>query len=397
MAVRSEPTSWFLPAERAAAEALAAQVARAAARPLVDEILRSWSGAILILNEARQIVALNACFLEALGVDEPGPLLGLRHGEALGCQRAADYPGGCGTGPACNSCGAALALVAAASRERPEERDCVLAVRRGEEILDLDLRVRASPLAVDGHRFLLMTLADVTAERRRAALERAFFHDLSNLVAGLAGACASLDCDDPAGRAAVVGDVRALTERLAREVQVQKALATARPGALPVAVERVPLARLVEQLRRLFQHHPAAAGKALLAATPGLELVLDTDPFLLQRVLTNMLINAFEATAHGGTVRLDVEERAGGVAVRVWNAGAMPAGVAPRVFQRYFSTKAGEGRGQGTFVMKLFGERLLQGRVSFSSTTPRGTTFELELPRSIEAAAPRWAQEALPG
>jgi signal transduction histidine kinase len=153
------------------------------------------------------------------------------------------------------------------------------------------------------------------------------------------------------------------------------------------------VARVVEQLRKLFQHHPAAVGKALVVAFDH-DATLDTDGFLLQRIVTNMLVNAFEASPPGGEVRLGVEDLPEGPVFRVWNAGAIPATLASRVFHRYFSTKAGDGRGQGTFVMKLFGETYLKGQVGFTSSPEAGTAFELRLPRSIGTPVPAWARGA---
>lgn len=381
------PSTWFLPAERAAPALLARQIAHATSNPVVDAMLRSWGGAVAVLNEQRQLVALNATYLEVVGAADPAAVLGLRPGEAIGCTHAAAHPGGCGTARACATCGAAVAIVSSVARQRPEERDCVLTVARDGAPLALDLRVRAAPLTLDGLTFTLVTITDVTAERRRAALERAFFHDLANLVAGLAGAADALDDPDPAAAAAVSDDVRALTARLSREVQVQRALASARPGALHLAVERLALGPALAQLRSLFQHHPSAAGKRLAVAAPSDLPALDTDGDLLQRVLTNMLVNAFEATPPGGEVRLSVAEEDGRVAFRAWNQGAIPPSVTPRIFQRYFTTKVGVGRGQGTFVMKFFGETALGGRLGFTSSAAAGTTFELTLPRSIGVPA----------
>lgn len=59
-----------------------------------------------------------------------------------------------------------------------------------------------------------------------------------------------------------------------------------------------------------------------------------------------------------------------------------------RVFQRYFSTKSGDGRGLGTHMMKLVGETLLKGTVSFSSSAEDGTTFRIRLPRAIAHTGP---------
>ena len=385
--------SWFLPAERATPATLEAQIARAMTSPVIDGILSTWAGAAAILNPQRQIVALNSRYLDAIGLTDPTGALGMRPGEALACTHLTDAPGGCGTAQACTGCGAAIAIVSAMARDRPEERDCVVSVPRDGRLVDLDLQVHAAPLELDGQPFTLLTISDVSAERRRAALEKAFFHDLSNLVAGLVGACEVLEDPDPAERAAAAEDVRLLTQRLSREVQVQRAIASATPGAMRVEVERLPLRQVVEQMRKLFQHHPAAAGKALRVVHQG-DGAIDTDGFLLHRVVTNLLVNAFEATPAGGEVRLAVEEGPERIRFEVWNAGAIPAQVAARIFHRYFSTKPGDGRGQGTYVVKLFGETYLQGRVAFTSGPAAGTTFELDLPRAMTARRSRAQQRA---
>ena len=113
-----EPKStWFLEPERATTPLLAAQVARAAGSPILDAILKTGAGAIAVLNEQRQVIALNAAYLQLLGVDEPGAMLGLRHGEAVRCVQSNEAsPNGCGTSVACRPCGAAI-LAAAGRKE----------------------------------------------------------------------------------------------------------------------------------------------------------------------------------------------------------------------------------------------------------------------------------------
>jgi signal transduction histidine kinase len=391
----SSVATWFLPAERASAQALQAQIARCASGPVIDAIMQSWAGAVALLNHERQIVAINAGYLEVLGVDDPAAVMGLRPGEAVGCRFATEEPGGCGTARACASCGAAIAIATSMAKNLPEVRDCVITAIQGEEPVDLEFRVCASPLEIEAERFTLLTLQDITTEARRANLERVFFHDLSNLAMGLTGAAHALGSPDEAEAHQVQDDVRLLADRVAREIQLQRALATARPGSLRVTVEAITTGTLLDQLSKLFLHHPAAAGKTL-EVTGDRAVELETDPFLLHRVLTNLLVNAFEATPAGGHVRLSVEPREGGAAFRVWNAGAIPNASAPRIFQRYFSTKPGEGRGQGTFAVKLFGEKYLKGAVGFSSAPETGTAFEVKVPRSIGRPTPAWAHRAHP-
>jgi sensor histidine kinase regulating citrate/malate metabolism len=50
--------------------------------------------------------------------------------------------------------------------------------------------------------------------------------------------------------------------------------------------------------------------------------------------------------------------------------------ISNRLFQRNFSTKSEAGRGIGTYSMKLFGEKVLGGKVSFTSSEEDGTLFK---------------------
>jgi signal transduction histidine kinase len=378
----------FAPAGRRRGVALDAEVSQAAASPVVDALLRSLGTAVLVVNERRQIVAANTTALELMGLAEPGPVLGLRPGEAVSCVHAAEEPGGCGCATACTSCGAVLAVLQALKRGAPAERDCALTVKAGQGTVDLDLRVRAVPLPVEGRPLVLVALTDIAAQQRRAALERAFFHDLGNVLTALVAAAEATDSPDARQVAEAAADVRLITDRLVREVQLQRALSRTSFEDYTPAPARLGAAALLEDLARFFRRQPCAAGRRLEVTPPAVAQVA-ADPFLLARVLTNMLKNAFEATPAGGTVRLSACD-AGGGAVRfeVHNPGAIPAAVAPRIFQRHFSTKGGQGRGEGTWSMKALGERLMGGRVAFTSGREEGTTFTLTLPAAPPALAP---------
>jgi signal transduction histidine kinase len=376
-------STWYLPAEKATAEQLGSQVEKASSDAVIEALLRCWGGALAILNAQRQVVALNGAYLQAVGAASPSDVLGFRPGESLGCVHVAEGPGGCGTAKACASCGAAAAIVAASARQVPEERDCSLTVHRNGGVHHYDLRVRAAPLDLGGQRLTLLTFRDVSGERRRASLERAFFHDLATLVSGLGAAARALPNDPRPEDAVAIENVRILADRLAREFKVQRALSGDQAMALHASIRTVELPAVVDLVERLFRHHPAATGKTLRISMAGPAPSIETDPDLLHRIVTNLVLNAFEATAPGGVVRLTVESSDDGVALRVWNAAAIPASVLPRIFQRYFTTKPGEGRGQGTFVARLFAEDCLRGTISVVSTTEGGTAFELRLPRSL--------------
>jgi signal transduction histidine kinase len=93
-----------------------------------------------------------------------------------------------------------------------------------------------------------------------------------------------------------------------------------------------------------------------------------------------MTINALEASLIGGMVTISAHAEDSKVVFEVHNAGEMAADIQLQLFNRSFSTKSSAGRGIGTYSMKLFGERYLNGKVSFRSNSEEGTVFSFSLP-----------------
>ncbi len=137
----------------------------------------------------------------------------------------------------------------------------------------------------------------------------------------------------------------------------------------------------MDDLSVTMSGHTAMLGKSFKISCPEDSPVISTDQNLLMNILANMLLNAFEATDAGGLVRFWVETDDSHVRFRVWNGVEIPEHIAVRIFQRFFSTKAEPGRGLGTYSMKLFGEKILGGKVSFSTSAEEGTVFTLSLPK----------------
>lgn len=373
----------FLPAGRSAADQLRAQSARLASSPAVSAIFQAAGGAVAILNDHRQVVALNQAALDLLG-EGAADALGLRPGEALACTRAVEGPDGCGTGAGCASCGAALATIVAEHRDRPEERDCTITVRREERRVDLDLRVRAAPFQLEGERFTLLGITDVSAERRRQILERAFAGDVLQQIAALRGAAAALA--DPAPPAEALSRVRKLVLQLDRALMIQRALAAGMGGSLEPQPRTVAIADELAQLSQAVERNPAARSRRLEIVAPPASEMMAVDSTMLQHVLVAMTVNALEATRTGGVVRVGVDLGAALVSFRIWNAGHIPAALVHRIFQRYFTTR-GPGRGNGTWSMKVVGEEMLRGEVGFRTSAASGTTFWITVPRRPFAAA----------
>lgn len=332
---------------------------------------------LAVLNEQRQILAINDSFLKFLGIEDPQKSLGLRYGEAVECIHSHDEEGGCGTSKYCPTCGAAIAVVTAIDKGKPEERLCALTVNKSGKESDIALLVKAHPIVIEDHKFILLFLQDITREEQRAALERTFYHDINNLLQGLVGQSKLLTMQSDGETAKKLHDN---SMRLYREVAIQSCLSKQDPSSYNPMYFEIPVFQVMDELVASFDQHPAAKNKKIILDKNIPDLSVKTDISLLLRVLCNMVTNALEATGPKEEIKISVKQEDGNVVFQVWNKKAILKSVQLRIFQRNFSTKSGAGRGIGTFSMKLFGEQILRGKVAFTSDEENGTTFRLSLP-----------------
>lgn len=368
----------FASADRSEPDILERELRSVRASPVIEALLDSVSGMLAVLNRHRQVLAVNSAFIEELGIEDPELALGLRLGEAVDCLHATAGPGGCGTSEYCATCGAAIAIVTAQGFAEPVERICALRALRNGRKIDLCLRVRAAPIRIDGAPYLLLFLRDVTDDWNRAALERIFFHDINNILGGLMTATALLESEH--GDTDLMGSIRRLSLRLAREVAFQSGLVAGDDRGPVPEPSLVTVNDVLDEVGALFSLYPVACDKELHVVRSERNPTILVDEALLLRVLGNMVTNALEASGPGDRVEMWVEEREGRTEFQVWNHLVIDESVALRIFQRNFSTKDGEGRGLGTFSMRLIGETYLGGEVGFASGAPDGTVFWLSLP-----------------
>ncbi len=158
------------------------------------------------------------------------------------------------------------------------------------------------------------------------------------------------------------------------------------------------MADLLKMLRRLV-------GEDLeLAFTPaGRDLPLVADGGQIEQVVTNLVVNARDATPPGGritvaTARIEADsgfraehpwaEAEAYAALSVADTGCgMPPEVRERIFDPFFTTKE-RGRGTGLGLATVFGIVTQHGgMVEVESEEGRGSTFTVYLPLAVEAAA----------
>jgi K+-sensing histidine kinase KdpD len=372
--------TYFAASERATSLDLENQINAVCNHALIDTLMTAFGGIVLVLNGHRQIVAANAHLFEYLGLGKADLLFGLRPGEALSCIHSKTMSAGCGTSRACRSCGAVLAILACQEQGTPTEMECCVVKRSGEQESSYDFWARAFPLRIEQSDFVVLALRDIRSEKYRESLERVFFHDLNNLVGGMVGLCSCLE------DGAVSDDVLTLcrgVERMADEIRTQRQLMKGDLTGYSLSYARTTPDQIIKDSIRIAEKTEEARGKSMKVLGQVHQQEFVTDVSLLRRVLLNMIKNALEATDKGGVVRIWSIGGPDGVVFSVWNALQIPDDEVSRVFQRYFSTKSESGRGLGTYSMKLIGERLLAGKVEFS-TEEDGTIFSIHLPKELK-------------
>ena len=379
--------------ERASPAKLEAEVRIVSQSPIVSALLEAVDAGLLVLNRERQILATNrAPLLESLRHERRA--IGLRPGEFFSCPRAAEQ--GCGAGEHCLACGTFQAVTQSQAGGGTVEQECLLTAGDSADGTPRELNVRATQVDIDGKDYTVVSLRDISHEKRRQALERVFFHDILNTLSALANWTHLLNHSSGERLDRARERVSRLVGQLEREIQLQRTLLDAEQGTL--RAQRIPVtpAALLADLQAMFADTAQQHTLTVEDHCPGAEV--ETDPVLLGRVLTNMVKNAFEATPAGGQVRLWCEWETGPqasdqsgqhdvIAFHVHNPGEIPPAVAPRIFQRSFTTKTGTGHGLGTYGMRLLGERYLGGKVSFTTSAADGTVFSIRLPLPAAVAA----------
>ncbi len=161
-------------------------------------------------------------------------------------------------------------------------------------------------------------------------------------------------------------------------------------GRLALKPEAVPPGFVIQRLLHHFVPLAQHQGVALNAPPPppNLPPILVDEPSL-DRVLSNLLVNALAATPEGGRIQVAAQALDGGqpgeVEITVADTGC---GLGPEekdhLFEKFrLSRSKADGTGLGLYICKTLVEAN-HGRLWVESETSRGTTFHLAFPAASE-------------
>ncbi len=371
----------YAPAERYPPDEVAEQMHMVASIALLPEIFDAIPDLIMIVNDRRQIVFANRALRDLAQIDTTADLDGKRPGELFGCLHSGEEPGGCGTAEACATCGALRAVLNSQQVDTIDVQESHFTRSDG---VSFDFQVHAVPIKLSDSPFTVVTVKDISHEKRRRVLEHVFFHDIMNALTIVLNSVYLIDGADPQTLAKLQGILEHSANYLKDEIQSHQELVAAEDGELVVYPTSIHALEYLIDLVSIYHHHELASERTLLIDPASEDVPFVSDPTLLRRVLGNMIKNALEATQSGETITLKcVAKGDDEVEFSVHNPVYIPHHIQLQVFQRSFSTR-GEGRGLGTYSMRLLSEHYLGGQVSFTSSKEQGTTFFARYPLILD-------------
>jgi signal transduction histidine kinase len=287
---------------------------------------------------------------------------------------------GCGTSAACNYCGALNAIFQSQETNHKTVRETSVSTLIDGEHKSWDLKITSAPVILAGREFYILSLQDISFQKRLLALERIFFHDLLNIASGLNGLLTIVkEGIDPDGTQDLILKSEEVSRDIIEEINMYKQLRAAEEGDIHLKPEMVNSIESIGSVISIISSHEVGHNKIVLIAEDSYDTEFMTDRSLLQRIILNLLKNALEATPYEGIVLTGSEYRGGNIRFWVRNEGVIPHHVQMQIFKRSFSTK-GKGRGLGTYSVRLLAENYLKGKTGFISNEKEGTVFFVDLP-----------------
>ncbi len=357
------------------------------------QLINAVNDLILILNSDRRILFANQNVIALFDVDN-SEIAQKRLGEVLGCIHSTYHSDGCGASPYCEQCGA-LQTVKKAIEGTSSKEECRFLRKSGSFYEAMDFLVSATPISTGGSSVLVVTLTDISSEKRRRVLERTFFHDVLNTAGGVSGLTEYLVEVAPPNIQPDLTIIREALNDLIDDIHAQKDLIAAEDNDLSLQFCNVSSGVLLDSARKTYERHPVAQGKHIICDNSCLRCNIESDEHMLRRILGNMVKNALEASLEGDTVVIACNDDDDHTIFSVNNPGHMPHEVQLQIFKRSFTTK-GSGRGLGTFAIKLFTESYLGGTAWFTSSEENGTTFYVRIPNTPNKTTMQPKENSMP-
>lgn len=256
----------------------------------------------------------------------------------------------------------------------------------------VEVTVAALTQSRDGLGAVLVA-RDVSSQRQVDRMRQDFVanvsHELQTPLTIIRGFTETL-IDDPDSDIAArfIQLIHDEADRMSRLVDDLLALSRMEHHSLPVARQPVDILMLADSIITKITPRAQSAGLTITNQLPDTLPLVAGDGDLLNEVFLNLVSNAVQYTAEGGTIRLKgrVDESLGMVGISVEDNGiGIPAADLSRIFERFYRvdkarSRASGGTGLGLAIVKHIME-LHKGRIEVRSTVGQGTEFTVWIPQ----------------
>lgn len=228
------------------------------------------------------------------------------------------------------------------------------------------------------------------AERERLALvgqmAASISHNLKNPL-GAMKTILQVQLENPELPQSIRGEAKMLLEEIGRlSAKLNQLLQFSRPAVRRgEGVARCDAAAVIEEVAGVLSHEAERRGLKLSAEMRGVHVEVAVSAEALNDIVSNLVVNALEATPSGGRVSVKAVEESGNLCVLVDDEGpGIPSALREKILQPFFTTKS-RGTGLGlAIVARRVAE--FNGKLDWESPVKdgHGTQFKVTLP--IEAA-----------
>ena len=142
-----------------------------------------------------------------------------------------------------------------------------------------------------------------------------------------------------------------------------------------LAVREIDLVPFVGEIKSYFDSMASVRAISYTITSSMKQCTLWIDPDLLEKVLVNLLSNAFKFTPEGGSVRIELTEEGDRVFIQVIDTGSgIQPGNLPHLFDRFYTEDRSMGTGIGLHLVKEY-IHMHGGEIRVESEPGQRTTF----------------------
>ncbi|OEU69875.1 MAG: hypothetical protein BA863_06770 [Desulfovibrio sp. S3730MH75] len=348
---------------------------------LGPRLIEAVPHAVLVINENREIILCNKVLMDLLGIENQDDLLGLRPGELLKCVNS--IARGCGESEPCLHCDA-LNTVIKSFNGKVASTECSLLTRNQGILKAITFSLFSSPFKIEEKLYSILYLSDISVQKNNEIIEKIFLHDLMNAVNGIIGASSLIQMNQQEfSSSELAGMIKDRANFIAHEIKAHQLFTSADNEELKVEIELINTFNMLSSLKAMFSGSSLADGKKIVFSNEADAISISSDKNILYRVLENLIKNALEASSVGQTITINCHKENSFIIFEISSENFIPKDDQFRIYRKFFSTK-GEGRGLGTYSVKMFTDNYLQGTTWFETST-EGTTFFVKIPITLSA------------